>query len=296
MSTRSFTALVNPIAGGGRAAERWAPLAERIRAAGADVRVERTRNREHAVELATTAAARGDVVVAVGGDGLARDVAGGVVAAGGTMAIVPAGRGNDLARTLGLPADQAALAALLLDGPVRALDVLDAGGVVVPGNVYAGIDSVANAMINGSRWIPGALLYRLAPVRAIATWRPATYTLTVDGVTRSVLGHTVVLANSGAYGHGLRIVPPAVMDDGLLDVMVVGNGPRRAVVRFMREAKGGTHVTRPEVSLCTAREVTIDADRPLPVCGDGDQLAELPVTVRVRPGALNILAALNTES
>jgi diacylglycerol kinase (ATP) len=99
-----------------------------------------------------------------------------------------------------------------------------------------------------------------------------------------------VLANSGAYGHGLQIVPTAKLDDCLLDVLIVGDQPRRAVVSFMREAEQGTHVNRPEVSLSRAREVTLTANRPLPVCGDGDELGQLPVTVRLRPGALQILA------
>ena len=149
--------------------------------------------------------------------------------------------------------------------------------------MYAGVDSVANRIINDSRWIPGALLYRLAPIRAIATWKAPTYTVCADGVTTTVKAHMVVLANSGAYGRGLQIVPPARLDDGLLDVMIVGDGPRRAVVSFMHEAKHGTHINRPEVSMNTAREVTLSADRPLPVCGDGDELAHLPVTVWLRP-------------
>jgi diacylglycerol kinase (ATP) len=302
MTGRAFTALVNPISGGGRAAEEWAPLASRISAAGADVRVELTRSREHAIELATTAAADGRVVVAVGGDGLVRDVAGGVVASGGTMAIVPAGRGNDLARRLGLPTDVDALADLLLTGPSSPLDVIElsggpagrqgaaAGGVtIVPGNVYAGIDSVANRIINRNRWVPGLLLYRLAPVRAIATWRAATYTITTDGQTRTVKAHTVVIVNSGAYGHGLQIVPPARMDDGLLHVMVVGDGPRRAVISFMRQAEHGRHVDRPEVEITTAREVTLDADRPLPLCADGDEIGQLPATVQIRPAVLELI-------
>jgi diacylglycerol kinase (ATP) len=287
---RSFTALVNPIAGGGRAAKSWAPLAERIGSAGARVRVEVTRSRDHAIELAVTAAADGDVIVAVGGDGLVRDIAGAAVATGGTLGIVPAGRGNDLARALRLPTTVDGLATLLLEGPAKTIDVLDINGTIVPGNVYAGLDSVANRIINDSRWVPAMLLYRLAPIRAIATWRAPTFTVCADGVTTTVRAHMVVLANSGAYGHGLQIVPPAKVDDGRLDVMIVGNMPRRAVVSFMREAEHGAHIHRPEVSLSTAREVTLSADRPLPVCGDGDELAQLPVTVRLRPGALQILA------
>jgi len=287
---RSFTALVNPISGGGRAARSWEPLAERIGNAGARVRVEVTRSRDHAIELAMAAAADGDVVVAVGGDGLVRDLAGAAVASGGTLGIVPAGRGNDLARALRLPTTVDGLATLLLEGPARTIDVLDVNGTIVPGNVYAGLDSVANRIINNSRWMPGALLYRLAPIRAIATWKAARYTISADGVTTTVKAHMVVLANSGAYGHGLQIVPPARLDDGLLDVLIVGDQPRRAVISFMREAGQGTHVQRPEVSLSTAREVTLTADRPLPVCGDGDELGQLPLTVRLRPGALQILA------
>jgi YegS/Rv2252/BmrU family lipid kinase len=287
---RSFTALVNPISGGGRAARSWEPLAERIGNAGARVRVEVTRSRDHAIELATAAAADGDVVVAVGGDGLVRDIAGAAVASGGILGIVPAGRGNDLARALRLPTTVDGLATLLLEGPARAIDVLDINGTIVPGNVYAGLDSVANRIINDNRWLPAALLYRLAPIRAIATWRAPTYTVCADGVTTTVRAHMVVLANSGAYGHGLKIVPTAELDDGLLDVLVVGDQPRRAVVSFMREAEQGTHVNRPEVSLSRALEVTLAADRPLPACGDGDELTQLPVTVRLRPGALQVLA------
>lgn len=287
---RAFTALVNPIAGGGTAAKRWQPLADRVTAAGATVTVVLTRSREHAIEAAAEAAGRGDVVVAVGGDGLVRDVAEGVVAADGVMGIVPAGRGNDLARKLGLPNGRPELTELLLNGPVRRIDVLDSEGTIVLGNVYAGVDSVSNEMINNSRWIPASLLYRLAPVRAVLTWRPPTYTVTVDGETHRVKAHTVVVANSGAYGHGLQIVPGAVVDDGQLDVMIVEAGPKRQIVAFMNAAKTGAHVNRPEVRVVRGTEVTLDADRPIPVGADGDDLGQVPRTVRVRPAALQVIA------
>lgn len=286
---RSFTALVNPISGGGKAAEKWAPLAARISSAGADVRVELTRSREHGVEAAHAAAAEGRVVVAVGGDGLVRDVAEGVVAGGGVMGIVPAGRGNDLARSLGFPADVAALTDLLLHGTATPCDVIELGSHVVVGNVYCGLDSVSNAIINRNRWLPPKLIYRLAPVRAILTWKAPRFTLTLDGSPMTVDAHMVVIGNSGAYGHGLNIVPSASIDDGVLDVLIVRNGPKRTVASFMRDAQRGTHVTRPEVSVHTAREITIAADRAVPVCGDGEELASLPATARVRAAALHLI-------
>jgi diacylglycerol kinase family enzyme len=289
VSARAFTALVNPIAGGGRAATLWAPVAVQLADADADVRVELTRDQAHACSLAATAAAAGRIVVAVGGDGLVRDVAAGAVSGEGTMAILPAGRGNDLARVLQLPTEPSAVTQLLLHAEPVAVDVIDVGGTIVVGNVYCGIDSVANALINDNRWMPARALYRLAPVRAILTWRAARFALTMDGESSSVVGHSIVVGNSGAYGHGMRIVPSARMDDGHLDVLVVGDGPRRNIVAFMREAQRGTHVHRPEVSVRPAHSVTIDADRPLPVCGDGEQIGSLPVTMRIRPGALRLL-------
>jgi diacylglycerol kinase family enzyme len=293
---RSFTALVNPLSGGGSAALKWEPLEWQLQRAGAEVKVVLTRSREHAVSAAAKAADAGDVVVAVGGDGLVRDVATGVVPVGGTMAIVPAGRGNDLAAGLDLPSDHAALGELLLNGPVRRLDVLAANGVFVPGNVYTGLDAVATKIINENRRVPAKLLYRLAPVIALARWRPVRFTVTTDGAdgmggaTTTERGHMVVVANSGRYGHGLHIVPTAVLDDGRLDVLAVRAVPKYKIAAFMGETKTGEHAKRPEVRLSRGTTVTISADRPVPVCADGDDIGMLPVTVSLRPGALNLIA------
>lgn len=287
---RSFTAVVNPISGGGTATRRLRAVTALLEQDGAKITVEDPSSVEHAVKLAEDAAASGDVVLAAGGDGLVRDIAGALVTTGGTMGIVPAGRGNDFASALNLPGQPAELARLLRDAPARPIDVLEAGGVTVPGNVYAGIDSVATAIINNNRWIPGALLYRLAPLRAILTWRPPEYTVTIDGQASSVTAHTAVIANSGSYGHGLRIVPGAHLDDGLVTLLTVGNSPRREIVSFMRQARTGEHIHRSDVQLSSGNEITLDADRPLPVCADGDEIGTLPITVRVLPAALDIIA------
>ena len=242
---RAFTALVNPISGGGHAAQQWAPLASRDRVG----RRRRTRRadpqpRARGATAPATAATAGRIVVAVGGDGLVRDVAEGVVAAGRHDGHRRRpGAGNDLARTLDVPTDVAALADLLLHAEPRTLDVIDLDGTVVVGNVYCGIDSVSNAIINANRRIPARLLYRLAPVRAILGWQPPTFTVTIDGAVRVIRAHSIVVANSGAYGHGLRIVPSAVLDDGRLDVLLVGAGPRRAVV--VVPARGPARHARP---------------------------------------------------
>jgi len=286
---RTFTVLVNPISGGGRAPQRVRPVAGLLRAAGATVSEVLTEGPGHATTLAGEAGSAGHVVVAAGGDGLVRDVADGVVPAGGLMGIIPAGRGNDLARRLGWPSDPAGLASLLLHAEPRPIDVLQCNGVQIPGNLYAGLDSAANSMINSSRWIPAPIVYRLAPMLTMLRWHSAGYRLTIDGAVTEVRGHTVVVANTGGYGHGLDIVPSAVADDGVFDVLIAGDMPRWKIAGLMREAKVGTHVEHPEMTVVRATEVTIEADRKLPVYADGDHLCELPVTVRLREAALNLL-------
>jgi len=285
----TLTALINPISGGGHAKSIWQPIADRLAAREVSVTVEVTRSQQHAVQSARAAAERGDVVIAVGGDGLVRDVACGVVPVGGTMAIVPAGRGNDLARKLELSHDPDVLAAMLAGGQVRTYDVIEAAGQIVLGNVYVGIDSVSNKAINDNRWLPGLLVYRLAPVGAILSWHAPTFTVECDGESRTLAAHSVVVANSGAYGHGLKIVPSAVLDDGQLDVMTVADGPRRKVVKFMSQAKDGSHVNSDTVTVRRATRVTISADRAVPVFADGDYLAEMPISMALRPSALKLV-------
>jgi diacylglycerol kinase family enzyme len=283
---RSFCALVNPLARG----TLWAQTEAALVASGAALRCEVTRGPDDARERAEAAARQGEVVLAVGGDGLARDVAGGVSAAAGLMGIVPSGRGNDLATALGLPHDARALAELLLSGPERQLDVLVADGVVTPGNVFVGVDSVAALLANRLRWLPGALVYKLAGVLAVLRWQAPTFTITLDGQRLEARLHTVVVANSGWYGNGLHIVPSADATDGLLDVLSVDASlPRWKIGAVIGEARRGVHVDRAEVSVRRGRSVTLAADRPIALNADGDETGTLPVTVTVKPGALRVI-------
>lgn len=286
---RRYSALVNPVSGDGTSATVWRQVASALHAQGIEVDTINTVSRDHAIAAATQAAAEKRIVVAVGGDGLVRDVATAVAGSNGAMAIVPTGRGNDFARLRGIPSDPSLSAAMLLDGQIERIDVAQINEVTVPGNVYVGVDSLATRIINANRWVPALLLYRIAPVRALASWRSARYTVTLDGATRSFTGHTAVIANSGVYGHGLKIVPSAQLDDGQLDVMTIGDLRKSAIVSFMRQAKHGTHVSRSDITIERAHTVTIDCDRDVPVCADGDEIATLPVTVRVRPRALPLV-------
>ncbi|MEU4659573.1 diacylglycerol kinase family protein [Streptomyces sp. NPDC023723] len=288
---RQFTAVVNPAAGGVAALHRVAAL---LRAAGAGLETEPSRSLAHAGRLARAAGRRGRTVLAVGGDGITGAVGGALSGTGTLFGLVPAGRGNDFARALGLPADPAALARLLLHGAPRPVDTVELTSAVhdrtvVLGSVYAGVDALANRHANRARLLRGTASYYAGALRAVAGWRPAGYRVTVDGETHLCRGYTVVAANSGYYGSGRRIAPGARLDDGLLDVVMIRHTPRRLFFALMRELDAGTHVHRPQVRVLRGREIRIEADRSVPYGADGEVDAALPVTARVLPGALRVL-------
>ncbi|RZU49471.1 YegS/Rv2252/BmrU family lipid kinase [Krasilnikovia cinnamomea] len=295
MSREVFTAVVNPAAGAGSAPERIIRVARALREGGAAVTVSFSRSLGHATDLAAEAAVRGHAVLAVGGDGLVGAVAAGLVGTGAELAVVPAGRGNDLARAVPLPADPRWAAESLRTLPARDVDVAEAeseaGGRVVVGGVYTGIDAAANDLANRRRLPRRPIAYQLAALAVMARWRPVGYTLTVDGQTVPLTGHTVVVANAPWYGGGLRVAPTASLDDGLMDLVTVGALPRRRMLPVLSALRHGTHLGLPGIAASRAREVTIEADRALPVYADGEPLGRCPVTVRVRPGALRLIGA-----
>lgn len=163
-------------------------------------------------------------------------------------------------------------------------------GIHVLGSVYAGVDAVANRHANTSRLLRGAASYYAGGLRAVLGWKPAAYRITIDGTRHERTGYTVVAANSGFYGFGRNIAPGARVDDGLLDIVVIKEAPKRLFFAMMNELKTGAHVNRPQIEILRGKEVRIEADRPLPYGADGEVDATLPVTLKVRPAALRVLS------
>jgi YegS/Rv2252/BmrU family lipid kinase len=286
----SFQLIVNPSAGGGRAGRALPSVEVALRRLELEYRVERTRSIEHARELAQDAAAAGDTAVAFGGDGLIGAVAGALHGSGGVLGVLPGGRGNDFARTLGIPLDPPAACDVLASGVVRPLDLGEAGGRVFIGIASCGFDSDANRIANETRVIRGNLVYAYGALRALASWRPTTFSLRFDGgESRRAVGYTVAAANSKAYGGGMWLAPAAALDDGLLDIVIVGHVPKLRFLRLLPTVFKGEHVRQPNVEVLRAKEVEISAERPLTLYADGDPIASLPVKVRTLAGAVNVI-------
>ena len=281
--------IVNPNAGGGRAAKRLPPTEAALRARGFAFRVERTTSMEHARELARGALAAGEAPVAMGGDGLTGAVAGELRGTDGVLGILPGGRGNDFARKLGIPFDPEPACDVLAAWRIRAVDVAEAGGRPYLGIASAGFDSDVQDIANATRVPLGELIYMYATLRALRGWRSARWHVVIDGEEQSFDGYSVAVANSGVFGGGMYLVPDASLDDGLLDVVLTGAAPKRQYLTTLPKVFKGTHVDNHYLTFLRGREVTFEADRPFAAYADGDPIADLPVTVRVVPRALKVL-------
>ena len=287
--SRPLAVLVNPAAAGGRTLRVLPEIRAELERLGARFRVVETTSADHARSEAAAAAEAGETVAGLGGDGLIGIVAGVLCGSELPLAVLPGGRGNDLARVLGIPSDPAAAARVAVEGVERRIDVPEANGTSYVGIASCGFDSDANRIANEARLVRGNLVYLYAALRALVEWRPATFEVTVDGERHTFTGYTVAVANSKAYGGGMYVLPHAELDDGRLDVMVSLARPKLASLRMLPKVFNGSHVDDPTLRFLRGREFEISADRPFTVYADGDPIAELPVRIRVAERVLRVM-------
>lgn len=282
--------LVNPSAGGGRARSRLPAVQRALGAHGVDFRVVTTSGLEHACEQARAAVAAGEIPVVMSGDGLIGKI-GGVLAGGEVpLGIVPGGRGNDLARVLGIPTEPEAAAAVIAAGETRRIDVGEANGQRFLCIASCGFDSDANRIANEARAVKGPLVYAYAALRALAQWKPARFTVVADGTERSFSGYSVAVANSKAYGGGMFVAPDASLDDGLLDVVTTADVSKRRFLAALPKVFKGEHLAEDQVETYRAAEVEVSADRPFAVFADGEHITDLPARIGLLASALSVIA------
>lgn len=294
---RSFAFLVNRTSGSGTGPGAAIPVARLLRDAGATVEVSYSPGPRATLELINHAVANGRVVVSVGGDGMLSSIAGEVARLGGTLGILPSGRGNDFARMIALARDPEAVARTLLDGEPLPTDLLTAtladGSIrMVAGSVYAGVDAQTADLVNRVHWLPRVLQYPATALHSLATFRPSTFSVTIDGVGRSFVAACVVVANSGYYGSGMRIAPSASIDDGELDVVVIGAAGRLDMIRSFPKVYEGGHIGLGNVHAFRGRSASVSSRPAVALGGDGEPLGVLgaePIRVDVKPGALQLL-------
>ncbi|MGH3329176.1 MAG: diacylglycerol kinase [Streptomycetales bacterium] len=297
--SREIALLVNPTSGRGRGTRYGLAAADHLRRAGVGVREMTGKDAAEAAMLARAAVESGtSALVVVGGDGMVHV---GLQAVAGTsipLGVIPAGTGNDVARLLGLPRrDPRAAAAIVAEGRVRAIDATrclgETGQRWYLTVLAAGFDARVNDRVNRMTWPHGRLRYDLAILAELREFRPLPYVLDLDGERWSTDAMLVAVGNGPSYGGGMRVCPDAAVDDGLLEVVVVGPLSKGRFIRLFPTVFSGRHVNHPVVRVRRARRVTVEAPG-VTAYADGERVGALPLTCETVRGALQVLGPART--
>lgn len=284
--------IVNPVAGGGRA-RRTAERARSRLGIAESVVLRLTRGAGHARELAVEAVSGGAArVVVCGGDGTVNEVASALVHSPVPLGILPFGRGNDLARALGIPASLDQALAVLAGGVVRRIDLGMVNDRIFCTVAAAGFDAeVAHRVRTGLWHHAGRLGYALGVVRSLATLQARPVRLEGDFGYRDGRYLLAAVSNTGWYGGGIRIAPNARPDDGQLDCCLVSEASRIRLLRLLPLAYHGGHTRFPEVEIVRTRRLRVTVEGAWPIITDGEPAGSTPATFETVPQALSVLVA-----
>ena len=295
--------VVNPAAANGSTGRRWPEIRERLTRAGVTGEVLLSERPGHAVELAEEAARSGArLVVAVGGDGTVNEAVNGLVRAGRNheveLAVIPRGTGRDFARSLGIPRDVDGAAAVAGNATVRAVDVGRArfrGWDGRPHQAYfanfagAGISGAIARRANiSSKALGGRISFIWATVAVFARWTSSELTVTVDGEERRGPMFEVLVTNGEFTAGGMWVTPGAATDDGLFDVLLIGDVTKADFVRTFPKVYRGRHLGHPKIELLRGHRVSVVAPSALPVALDGEHPGTTPAEFDLLPRALRV--------
>jgi diacylglycerol kinase (ATP) len=285
-----WTVIVNPVAGRGRTQKLLPQLEQTARAAGVALHVSPEPGAP--AKLARAAVDEGHDLVACGGDGLVTEVAGVAADTGRRLAVVPTGAGNDFARVLGYDTkDPLRAFAALEHGRDKVVDLGRVNGRWYTCVTASGFDAEANRWANTVRRLSGTSLYVAAVLRTLAVYKPYRFRVTVDGETVETCAWLLAVGNGPAYAGGMHITPNAQLDDGLLDVTIVGDMSRAKFLWNFPKVFKGTHVSLPEVTTMRGVRVhleSLDTSIPMEVYADGERVGPVPGTMEAVRDALNV--------
>ncbi len=217
--------------------------------------------------------------------------------AGVELAVIPRGTGDDFVRTFAIPTKLDDALRVALNGRSKRIDLGRAAYRAWSGDVessyFANVASVGMSgaiakHVNESKSRFAKASYFLATFSVFARWQNTEVRVSVDDEIRSGRMHDVVVANCRYFGAGLKICPEAEPDDGLLDVLLIGDVTKTDLVRTLPKIYRGTHLPHPKAELLRGAVVSVEADVPLPVELDGEQPGTTPVRFDVVPGALRL--------
>ncbi len=247
--------------------------------------------------LARSAVSEGRrLVVGIGGDGLLGEIANGLVGTTTALGIIPAGRGNDIARGLNIPLGVADACKLIGANIVqtaeraRPVDAGKAGERYFLSVALVGLPAEINRRANQIGRYRFNAIYSLLTAYSVFRTEPREFHLRVDDHVRQCYSWLIAIGNCWSSGRGMKLVPGARPDDGILDACIAyGMGRGELLLQAFPRVFGGRHVYLTGVETVKAKELSIVGKEGADVYADGEFVAQLPVTFRAVPNALRIV-------
>ncbi|HEY2372775.1 MAG TPA: diacylglycerol kinase family protein [Gaiellaceae bacterium] len=293
--------LVNPASDSGATGKRWPELARRAAQLGLTGETYFSQRPTHLIELAERAARDGaELLVAVGGDGTLNEVVNGLARSGtdAQLATIPLGTGMDFVRTYGIPTGFDDAVRNAVEGTPRTIDL---GRVTYrewsggPAERYfanvgsVGMSAAVAQRANGmSKMLGGKATFFYALVRVFFEWDNTVISVQLDDAKREARMHDVIVANGRWHGGAMLLAPEAKQDDGLFDVVLIGDVTKRDFVTTAPKIYKGTYLAHPKVELLRSQTVAVDAPERLPIELDGEQVGTTPVRFEVVPHAVRV--------
>jgi diacylglycerol kinase (ATP) len=276
----------------GTSEEHQEAILAALRTHGIEAEVRQTTQEDHGAGLAAQAAAeQADVVIAAGGDGTIHEVAHGLVGTHSALGIIALGTMNNLAHSLQIPATIEEACAVIATGETHAIDVgkinnqffLEVAGVGLEAAFFPAAEEMKG---------PG-LLVTLRGIfdglRTLLAFQPAKLRISFDEhQRRPYTAIQVTICNSRYYGPQFELVPEALMDDGLLDVVIFKRFSKLEYIRHAISISQGMRTFQPKIIHRQVTSVRINADHPLEIQADGLPHGQTPATVTITPGALRV--------
>lgn len=300
--------IVNPRAGQGRTARRWAALRPHLESVLGAVQIRETRAPQHATALTRSAIRAGSkTVIAVGGDGTANEVVNGffdgevAIAADTVLGLIPQGTASDFRRALSIPLDEKAALEIICKARVKRIDVERVSFQTVEGtraqrygvNITSfGMGGAVAARTNrSSKILGGKLSFLLATAITTIQFRGHTVTLGLEGqAPREMNISNVAVGNGQFHGGGMWMCPRAAVDDGLLDVTVIRYLSAGEILRSLSFLYNGKVYEHPKVEFHRVARLRATAKEPSWIEIDGEPAGRLPVEISVLPRAIGVYA------
>jgi diacylglycerol kinase (ATP) len=294
--------LVNPASANGKTGKRWPQIAHAARAAGLRGEAILSDRPGQLAQLAREAVDDGaTLLVVVGGDGTVHEVVNGIAGREGVeLALIPRGTGWDFARTHEIPKRLAGALRIALEGTARPFDLGRATYQADGGTAAAWFANMASVGMSGAvaakansttKALGAKTSYLLALGAVFARWHNVRLRVAVDEERREGLMEDTIVAVGRYLAGGMKITPDAEPDDGLFDVLLIGDVTKIELVRVMPKIYRGTHLPHPKGEVLQGRAVSIDADEPMPIQLDGEQPGTTPVHFELVPAAIRLRVA-----